>query len=54
MPVIKAILDAERVPVPKRRLLQEMLENSGGDNRKFLADLQLYVEGVQAMKLETA
>ena len=54
LPRIRSILDAENVPIPKRHMLQEMLDGSGGDNREFLADLQLYVEGVQAAKFETA
>ena len=46
MPRIKAILDAEGVPTPKDQLLKEILKNSGGDNRQFLADLQRYVEEI--------
>lgn len=49
-PRIRAILDAEGVPVPKDRLLREMLENSGGDNRQFLADLQRYVEEIKSVQ----
>ena len=41
---VKAILDAEGVPIPKKAVLAKMLENSRGDNREFLSDLQRYVE----------
>ena len=53
LPRIKIILNAESVPVPKERLLREMLGNSGGDNRQFLADLQRYVEEIKSVQTET-
>jgi len=44
MPRIVAILNAEGASVPKDQSLMEMLQDSGGDNRQFLTNLQLYVE----------
>jgi replication factor C subunit 2/4 len=53
IPRIRTILDAERIPIPKDRLLGKMLENSGGDNRQFLEDLQRYVEEFKTVQTET-
>jgi replication-associated recombination protein RarA len=46
MPRIEAIFAAEGVSLPPNEVLQKVLENSKGDNRQFLADLQRICEGL--------
>ena len=53
MPRIETIFDAEGVPTPESQVLKVILENSGGDNRRFLADLQRYVEEIKSVQTET-
>jgi len=50
MPRIKTILDAEGVPTPKDQLLKQIFNNSGGDNRRFLGDLQRYVDEIKSVQ----
>jgi DNA polymerase III delta prime subunit len=44
---IEAIFAAEGVPVPGNRALQKLLDDSKGDNRQFLSDLQRVCEGAR-------
>jgi DNA polymerase III delta prime subunit len=57
MPRIKAICAAEGVPLPGNQALQKLLDDSKGDNRQFLSDLQSVCEGLrrtQDRECETA